>query len=227
MRKITGRYFDKDYWTTGKKSGYKANEYTIHDYMNEAKADFLVKLYGDTGIWLEAGCAFGWTVEQLMVHDQHCYVYGFDISKYAIKNAPETICSGLQCSDGLNPKIYAPGFYDIIYSFETAEHVAEQDVQQWIDNLYYWLKPGGKLFMTICLGHNNIRGLDDNDESHQTLQTRIWWEDRIRDAGFIIDEESYSKAQVIEVATEEMLERGTPEILMPHYGLHVFAWEKP
>lgn len=226
MNKITHKYFDKVYWEKGTKSGYTIQGYNQGDYLNEAKACLLTSVYGVDGVWLEAGCAFGWVVEQLMLK-YGVNVYGFDISKYSIKHCPGVVKSGLKQSDGLHLGLYEQNSFDIIYSFETAEHVAEQNVYWWIDSLYKWLKPGGKLFMTICLGHNNIRGLDDNDESHQTLQSRIWWEDYLAKTGFVQDDKSYARALTTVVETEEMSIRGTPENLIEKYNLHLFTWEKP
>lgn len=224
MKKIGARYFNEEYWIGGTKSGYTPSCYNREDYMNEAKAIFLTQLYGGDGQWLEAGCAFGWVVEQ--IRNIGVDARGYDISKYAIRNAPKSIRPYLRRSDGLDVRLWNLRQFDFIVSFETAEHVPMDNVRTWIYNLQFWLKPGGKLFLTICLGHDNIRGLDDNDLSHQTLQSRIWWEDRIRDAGFIIDSESYDKAYSIIVETPEMSIRGTPENIMGKYGLHVFAWEK-
>jgi cyclopropane fatty-acyl-phospholipid synthase-like methyltransferase len=219
------RYFDKKYWTTGKVSGYTPTNYNREDYMNEAKASFLTTLYGGEGKWLEAGCAFGWTVECLCkLGVDAC---GFDISKYAVKNSPDELDGRIKCSDGLDRGLWDEEEFDILVSFETAEHVHISNVDTWLGNLVYWLKPGGKVLMTICLGNDNIRGLDDNDKSHQTLQPRIWWEDKLENLGLVISQETFDKAHSIVVNTEEMQIRGEPENIVQKYGLHVFAWRKP
>lgn len=225
MSKVGARYFNKDYWTKGTKSGYTTSSYNRGDYMNEAKAVFLTQLYGGEGEWLEAGCAFGWVIEHLV--DVGVDGYGYDISRYAIKNSPEEIKHRLKCSDGLDVRLWNPEQFDHIISFETAEHVPMMNVGTWLYNLERWLKPGGKLFLTICLGNDNIRGLEDNDLSHQTLQSRLWWEDYLYEMCFNKDDEAFDKAHSIVVETKEMSIRGTPENIIEKYGLHVFAWEKP
>ncbi len=224
-KKVGARYFNKDYWTTGKKSGYNPSRYNRGDYMNEAKAVFLTSLYGGDGCWLEVGCAFGWVVEHLV--DLGVDAYGYDISKYAIRNSPEEIKHRLKCSDGLDARLWNPEQFDVIVSFETAEHVPMLNAGTWLYNLASWLKPGGKLFLTICLGSDNIRGLEDNDLSHQTLQPRIWWEDYLEQKGLVKSDEAFSWAHSIVVETKEMSIRGTPENIIEKYGLHIFAWEKP
>lgn len=225
MKKVKQKYFNEEYWTGGTRSGYTPSCYNQEDYMNEAKASFLTQLYGGDGSWLEAGCAFGWVVEQLV--EVGVDAYGFDISKHAIKNSPEELNGRVKCSDGLEIKLWEPGVFGKIVSFETAEHVCESDVDTWLSNLEFWLRPGGKLFLTICLGHDNIRGLEDNDLSHQTLQPREWWETKLLNCGLEIDQEAFDKAQEIEVYTEEMQIRGKREKIIQEYGLHIFAWEKP
>jgi len=231
-KKITHKYFDEDYWMTPHvKSGYHPQDgYNQGEYAPQATAEFLMKLYG--GIrnngkgeyWLEAGCAFGWVVEQLI--NLGVYATGFDISKYAIKVSKKqggNISHSVSRTDGLDTSFFADGYYDLIYSIETAEHIHQDDIEKWLGNLYYWLKPGGKLFMTICVGNNNLRGLDDIDESHQTLQPRIWWEDLLEKVGFVKDEERYNKALFVSLEHKEFSE---PINIRDYFDWNIFTWEK-
>jgi cyclopropane fatty-acyl-phospholipid synthase-like methyltransferase len=226
MRKITHKYFDSDYWMKPyTKSGYSPQQgYRKDGYVPGATAEFLVQLFGTVdGIWLEVGCAFGWIVERLYL-DYGVNAWGFDISKYSIKNCPEAVKQSLSRSDGLNQNLYPANHFGFVYSFETAEHVAQVDVQNWINNIYHWMKPQGRLFMTICLGDNNFRGADDIDESHQTLQPREWWNERFFEAGFLPDTILMNTAKDISVETDKMKE---PQNMALHYGWHVFGWGKP
>lgn len=220
-KKIGQKYFDKDYWITGKKSGYTEYNYNSNSYLIEAFAELLHSIYL-SGIWLEAGCAFGWIVEELNKQKIDCY--GFDISKYAIKksNIPEKV----KCSDGLDIKLYTKSKFNLIYSIETAEHIAQDDISIWINNLYTWLKLDGKLFLTICLGNDNIRGMDDNDESHQTLQPREWWDKQFIDAGFKWDQIAYQQAINQIVLTPKMKFSGGAKNIIKEYGKHVFTYKK-
>lgn len=221
--KVKARYFDRVYWTTGEKSGYTIGGYNRSDYLNEAKAVFLTKLYGASGKWLEAGCAFGWVVEHLCKLGVDAY--GFDISEYAIKNSP--VADRVLCSGGLKRKLYQNGEFDIIVSFETAEHVHISDVDTWLGNLVCWLKPGGNMFLTICLGHGNFRGTDDNDVSHQTLQPREWWEDKLHALGLKSDAKRFNTAYNVVVETDYMGSTTGQENIIERYGLHVFAFRRP
>lgn len=223
MSKIRATYFNEDYWTNGSRSGYTVHNFFRGDHLHQAKALTLNELYRPVGLidsWLIAGCARGWVVEELVKLDIDAY--GFDISKWAIKHSPNIIKERLEASSGLNQKLYKENDFDVIATFETAEHIEADDVAIWFENLYYWLKPGGKLFATICLGHNNIRGVDDNDKSHQTLRPRIWWENVLLKIGFEHDGKSFDKCSGIVVETKER------EInLLAEMGWHLFIWEKP
>ncbi len=221
-KKITHKYFDKDYWMTPHtKSGYSPQEgYNRGEYAPKATADFLTQLYGLEGKWLEAGCAFGWVVEQLRVFGVHAI--GFDISKYAIKNGCDY--QVLRQSDGLKDALYTKSQFDLIYSIETAEHIHQDNIGIWLGNLHEWIRPGGKLFMTICVGNNNLRGLDDIDLSHQTLQPRSWWEDWLSNVGFVIDKESYDKALSVTLEHDNF---DKPFNAKEYFQWHIFTWKKP
>ena len=220
-RKITAKYFNREYWEDGTKSGYTTTNFPRESYLNEAIAVFYLKLFGNGGKFLEVGCAFGWVVDHLV--NLGYDAYGFDISKWAIKNCPEEIKDRLQCHDGLKSKYYPENSFDFIGSFETAEHIAADDVPEWLGNLNFWLRSGGSMFLTVCVGDKDYRGLTDNDESHQTLRPRDWWNEQLTNAGFVLDLPLRDKAEKIEVQTDKMV---VSEILMPHYGKHVFCATK-
>jgi len=218
------RYFDKDYFMKPFfKSGYSPEQgYTREGYLPGAIAQLLVNLYGREGRWLEAGCAFGWVMERLVLMGVD--VYGFDISKYAIRHAPKVIRRRVYCHDGLEQQRFSGDSFDFIYSFETAEHVYIDDVPIWLRNLYSWARSGASLFMTVCLGVDNCRGAEDPDLSHQTLQPRDWWDRKILDAGWLYDDKMFYKAHETAVLTSQM---DRAEVLVSHYNWHIFPYMKP
>lgn len=222
MRKITHRYFDEEYWTAKTKSGYNTTTYNADDYIHEAKAELLTGLFDKDGKWLEAGCAYGWVVHELIKLGVNAE--GFDISKYAIKHSPEETPHRIIQSDGLKYNLYSENLFDVVYSFETAEHVAQKDCMLWLSNLSRWLKPGGVLFMTICLGNHNFRGLDDPDESHQTLQTREWWDNYLGIVSLVENTTIFDRAMNTVVCTPKML--GRKENLLKKYNMHLFVRDK-
>lgn len=54
------------------------------------------------------------------------------------------------------------GLFDLIMSFETIEHVKEE--QQFLDNIFHMLKPGGKLVISTPFGSG--RGKPTNEPFH-------------------------------------------------------------
>jgi len=218
MKKVGAGYFNRQYWLDGTKSGYSQYSFFRGDHLHQAKALMLQALYGGRK-WLIAGCARGWTVEQLLNLDID--VYGFDISKWAVKNSPDIARDRLAVSNGLDVSLYNLCSFDVIATFETTEHIHSDDISVWLKNLHAWLRPGGKLFATVCLGSDDIRGIDDNDKSHQTLRTRSWWNDEIENAGFVQDDKTYTKALGTVVTTKER------EInIVEEMDWNIFAYEK-
>ena len=218
-KKIKANYFNEDYWTKGNKSGYTVYSFFRGDHIHQEKATLLNELYGPEKI-LIAGCARGWTVDELSKLGVDSY--GFDISKWAIKHSPESTNRRLVATDGMKATTYNEGMFDVVASFEVAEHVHSSDVPVWLANQYSWLGVGGKLFATICTGNNDVRGIEDNDESHQTLRDREWWEERFNEAGFVWDQESFEKSRIVEAGTKE---NGVNVAV--RMGWHVFTWSKP
>jgi cyclopropane fatty-acyl-phospholipid synthase-like methyltransferase len=218
--KITKGYYDREYWEDGTKSGYTKHSFFRGDHLHQAKALSLTTAYGGDGKWLVAGCARGWAVEQL------CNIgvdaYGFDISKWAIKHSPEELSDRLIITDGLKRKVYDDNIFDVVATFETTEHIAENDIGLWLENIYFWMKDGGHFLATICTGHNTIRGIDDNDLSHQTLRNRLWWENLLEETGFIEEDGVPDRLLDIEVTTKERTFN-----LFREMGWHIFAWQKP
>lgn len=223
-KKITHRYFNEDYWTNKTRSGYNLANYNADDYQHEAKADLLISVLGSGGTWLEVGCAYGWVVHELV--KKGVDACGFDISKYSTDRSPKEIRDRIVCSDGLKYNLYTENAFDVVFSFETAEHVAQKDCMLWLSNLSQWLKPGGILFMTICLGHNNIRGFDDNDLSHQTLQPREWWENRLTIVSTVKNEELQEQAMNTIVCTDHMKRFHGQENLLEKYDMNLFVRTK-
>lgn len=218
-RRIRAGYFNEEYWTKGTKSGYKDVTFYRGHYANKAQAEMLVNLYGTGGIWLEAGCAYGWILDNLV--GMGVNGFGFDISKYAIKNCPDSIRNRMSCHNGLDYETYSEDWFDVIYSFETAEHLHPDDVGEWLTNLHYWMESNGRLFITVCLGNGNIRGLHDPDKSHQTLQPREWWNDLLTRIGFVPEPKIKAQAECMVIDTV----LGQKHLAV-EYDWNIFAWKK-
>jgi len=215
-------YFDKDYFETkGYKSPYNKQNFNRESYLHWALVTWIVqslKLHGTERV-LEIGCAYGWTVEQF-IKRYKMDVCGQDISAYATANAPLEIKHKIhECT---NIEIAFDDTFDLIYSLETFEHVPNPLVSDYFKNIYNALNDNGILFCTICLGWNDDRGADI-DQSHQTLQPRDWWNNKLEEAGFILRKDLEAEAYELGLQTANMVQG---EWLPRKYNWHVFAAQK-
>lgn len=219
MRKITGKYFNKDYWMTkGKRSGYSPQQgYTRQDFQWEAIAVMLRDIFGDDKKYLEAGCAFGWIVEWFV--KDGIQVCGFDISQYAIEHAPLLAKGWVICLDGFDLP-YGDNVFDVLYTLETVEHIAPDDVDRWWRELYRVLKPGAQVFAAVCVGNDNKRGVDDIDKSHQTLQPIEWWYEKLSELGFTADKDLEQELYKHKVKTNRLDE---PLCLAEYYDWRILG----
>lgn len=216
---INKEYYDKDYFeTTGYKSGYDKKNLRRDGYLNKAIAVWIaqtLQLGGDERI-LEIGCAFGWVVEQ-MISMYGLDAYGQDVSAYATANASIEIKHRIKECESID--IVFDGKFDLVYSIETFEHIPKPLVSEYFKNIYDCLNDDGILFCTICLGHNDDRGADI-DQSHQTLQPREWWNNKLEEAGFTIRKNLEAEAYELGLQTPEMAKG---EWLPREYNWHVFV----
>jgi len=219
-KKIDYKYFDEDYWrTNGKKSGYSPQQGYVSDgFQWEAIAQMLVKVFGDNKKFLEAGCAFGWIVAELAKAGVNAS--GFDISRYAIEHSPPE--ANVIASDGM-VRIFPDAEFDVLYTFETAEHICPDDVVLWWSNRVCELTADAQVFATVCTGHENRRGTDDPDLSHQTLQPREWWYSTFENVGLVRCEELEERLNTVEVQTDRLEE---PLNLVEYYDWKVFGLVK-
>ena len=220
-RKIDGKYFDRDYWMVkGKRSGYSPEQgYTRQDFQWEAIAKMIYEILGH-GTYLESGCAFGWIVEWLVSYN--ISAKGYDISQYAIDHAPDIVKSRVICSDGFDLPFHNESF-DFSYNLETAEHIAPENVDRWWGELYRVLKPGAKVFSAVCVGHDNKRGVEDIDKSHQTLQPLDWWYEKLSNVGFVFDDDLVNELCSHKVKTDRLDE---PLCLAKYYDWRILGLEK-
>ena len=220
-------YFDKDYFeTAGIRSFYSTSNYNRESYINEAIAQWLFQTLLDSGYdirqakTLEIGCAYGWVVEEVLKLGVD--VYGQDISNYTISSCPKAVkgrvveCQSFEIA--FNEK------FDFVYSIETFEHIPQESVPVYFNNIYHSMNPYGLIFCTICLGHNNDRGKQDIDISHQTLQPRKWWVHQFENTGFIRRKDLEADCYEIGIQTPKMAKG---EWLPRHYNWHMFCFERP
>jgi SAM-dependent methyltransferase len=101
-----------------------AREYSIKTM------DWFIKKYKPKSV-VDFGCGIGSYLESAQNHD--VWVEGFDISPYAKAYTPESLHPFIQYRDCTTP--IKCGFFDVVISFETAEHIDPKGTDQFIQNL--------------------------------------------------------------------------------------------
>lgn len=95
---------------------------------------------------LDFGCGRGWLSQKLSAFGQ---VTGVDLSPESVKRAatffPEVTFKVINAAEPVSGQLPS-GYYDVVVSSEVIEHVLNQ--QEYIQNIFTLLKPGGFLIMT-------------------------------------------------------------------------------
>ncbi len=82
-------------------------------------------------------------------------------------------------------KIYPPESFDGVFSIATIMHFNHAQITAWLKQIYSILRPGGKIYYSICLARS---GLDqtgvDNKGRYFLIKEQDWWINRTNEAGF-------------------------------------------
>lgn len=152
---LTPDYFDKEYYEGGK--GY-------HSYNDDPRfqvwADEVVSKYSPTSV-VDFGCAKGYLVKAL--RDRGIKAYGFDISEWAVSQAPKSIKPYL--STFIVPQV------DLIISYDTWEHIPENE----LINYKHLLEGNAERFF-FTVGTLNTPNWE-HDASHITMKELSFWQD--------------------------------------------------
>lgn len=108
--------------------------------------------------------------------------YGFDISKIAIENTPYKDCKSKLFVDNI-VNLKHKGQYDLVVCYDVMEHIEEKDVDNALKNLYNLTKKN-ILFGITYKENPNINA----DPTHITKKPGKWWLEKIKGAGFKVNE---------------------------------------
>ena len=155
MPNLTPKYFDEEYYEGGK--GY-------HTYNDDPRfqvwAEDIITKYGPESV-LDFGCAKGYLVKAL--RDRGVKAYGFDVSEWAIGQAPKSVKPYL--SSFIVPEV------DLIISYDTWEHIPENELV----NYKHLLEDNAKQFF-FTVGTLNTPNWE-HDASHITMKELSFWQD--------------------------------------------------
>jgi hypothetical protein len=121
---------------------------------------------------LEAGCAIGMLVEALRARQVDAK--GFDISEYAIQQAPPTLAPYVWNGSLIDPNA-AQGHYDLVVCIEIVEHLRPEDADKAVENLCRW--SDRILFSSTPEVYN--------DTTHFNVQPPGYWAEKFARYGFI------------------------------------------
>lgn len=175
--------FEKDYFD-GKTSAYKGG-YAKADALTKSRLN-LVKKYKNEGRLLDAGCAYGFFLQDAR---KNFVCYGFDTSKYAIAQARKITKANLIVSSAEKSWPYKTHFFDAITMWDLVEHLRKPENA--IREAKRCLTNGGHIF--IQTPNKFIRNLiGDKDKTHISKKNIGGWIELFRK----------SKLKIIECYTE-------------------------
>jgi len=143
----------------------------------------LSKMYPNMSI-LDFGCAKGFLVHALNLVGVEAY--GFDISKYAIKHAPEAASKFLYGPDtaDMMPDI------DMIFAKDVFEHIGYLKISEILKTL---AKLCTHALFIVPFGKNGRYRIKqyNMDPTHTIIENESWWSNQFTNAGFKIADFSY------------------------------------
>ena len=175
--------YSRDYFDGGPDTpGY--SEYTDTWFWSPI-TEIMLHLLGPLSV-LDWGCAKGFLVQRFV--DRGVSACGVDVSHYAISQAPEWFRKHrLRVINGIQSH-YGPGIFTAICSFETMEHIPEEDIPAVLGEMKristrWWF---GSIFLDCQEGH---------DPTHVTVRSREWWNEKFKAAGYQVREDIVAVAQ--------------------------------
>lgn len=162
--------YDEDYYKHYRNHPYERSEVWQKFFGGIAQrivADFA------PGTVLDAGCAIGMLVEALRGYGVDAH--GFDISDYALSQAPSALKPYLRRDDILNPNA-GTSPYDLVVCIEVVEHLSEAEADVAVANLCAWSD-------TVLFSSSPI---DFAEPTHQHVQNPGYWAEKFAVHGLIL-----------------------------------------
>ena len=122
------RKFDKEFFDGERKFGYGGFSYNSK-YWSEVVKDFsnYYNLSDDSKI-LDVGCAKGFMLYDFYKLNSNFYLYGIDISKYAIENSVPEIKKKLQVANVMKLP-YEDNFFDLVIAINTIHNLDKNECE--------------------------------------------------------------------------------------------------
>jgi len=168
-------YYDDEALQTLYNKDYFKDAYEIYKKWH-VKADFINKTFFPKN-FLDIGCAEGWIVSELIKLGVNAY--GIDGSSYALSKVEQSVKERVfqvNLNDGKIP--FPDGYFDVIFSSHTIEHVHRID--NYLKELNRVMKEGGKAWIITpdSPKSENIRDVN--------MKTSRKWKKLFLNYGFIV-----------------------------------------
>ena len=166
--KISKRYFDKSYFTSGSYDTYEADVSTWSSSTAKEIFSYLKKISRPK--ILDVGCAQGYFIAQFQ-KEYEVEVKGLEISDYAFKNAEKTVKNKILRGDVLNGSIFRPNAFDAVICFEVFQYLNSGEMKKAVKNIFRWTKT----YLFFCAPYKHSRHSSQNinpDKGRITVLTQ-------------------------------------------------------
>jgi SAM-dependent methyltransferase len=171
--------FDKDYYENGPDTGKSL--YQNYRWMPELTIPLAHHIVQHCDIKpkheiLDFGCAKGYLVHALRLLGYQAY--GYDISEYAIDQAPMEVQSHVNS--------YMPvGKYDWLIVKDVLEHIPYEEIDEVLQQL---AEMSQHIFAIIPLAENGKFHINayEQDETHYIRENLSWWFNKLNQHGFLV-----------------------------------------
>ena len=148
-------------------------------------AQFLVTTFPEAVSYLDAGCAKGFLVRALRELGKEAI--GFDHSTWAIERAEELARPFLLQASAENAEFDRT--FDVTLAFSLLESLTEEQTMRFLRRARKWTRQAFVAVVLTCESDTSRARMlaNDRDSAHITLQSRVWWQERFLQAGWVQD----------------------------------------
>lgn len=153
-------------WLYGKKNYGSPNGRSTSELLG-----YVYNQIKDCAKILDAGCGLCDFVRLIRERGYTNMVYGIDVSKYVIDNAPLTCCA---VHGSLDNMPFEDDKFDAIWSRDVLEHIPPEKIDKVLAEMRRVLQPDGKIAFSISGVLDRWRG-PGGEKLHLTVRKLEWW----------------------------------------------------
>ena len=188
--------YNKDYYEHGIETGVSC--YQNYRWLPELTISMAMTMIDHLGIKrgesiLDFGCAKGFLVKAFRLLGREAV--GVDISEYAIANCDPAVkdyCDFAHMRLGKWPNRQ---HFHYCIAKDVFEHILESELEATLLSIR---EQSSKLFVVVPLGENGKYTAEPNnyDVTHITCKPLSWWDDKLTEAGWLVEERRYHLAGI-------------------------------